>query len=284
MMDIRILVTPTLFGLLLVAEHVVPLRQRKVPTRKRLAVNLAVTGLVFVVGGFLVGPAARSTGEWAALRRFGLCHLLRLPGWANTALGVLLMDLTFYYWHMANHKVSLLWRFHNVHHIDPDLDVSTSFRFHFGEIAYSTLFRVVQVLLLGIYPRTYLIYPGVFAWATMFHHSNLRLPIRLERAVNKVLVTPRMHGVHHSAVLGETDSNYSVLLSWWDRLHRTMVLNIRQDVIDIGVPAYQSPSDNGLGSLLAMPFVRQRNYWRRAGEKRRGGNACSDVAPTRMLD
>jgi sterol desaturase/sphingolipid hydroxylase (fatty acid hydroxylase superfamily) len=177
-------------------------------------------------------------------------------------LGFLLLDLTIYYWHRINHTWPLLWRFHNVHHVDPDLDVSTSFRFHFGEILYSTVFRILQVGLVGVAPFTYVVYELVFQLGTMFHHSNLRLPVKLERWINRVLVTPRMHGVHHSAVGPETNSNYSVVFSWWDRLNRSLRLNIPQGQVIIGVPGYLRPQDNGFLALLALPFRRQRPYWR----------------------
>jgi sterol desaturase/sphingolipid hydroxylase (fatty acid hydroxylase superfamily) len=149
-----------------------------------------------------------------------------------------------------------------VHHIDPDMDVTTSFRFHFVETFYSTAFRIVQVVLVGITPIIYLVYELVFNLATMFHHSNLRLPIGLERVLNKIIVTPRMHGVHHSAVGPETNSNYSVVFRWWDYLHHSLRLNVPQKKIVIGVPGYLLPSDNRLVNLITMPFARQKPYWR----------------------
>jgi sterol desaturase/sphingolipid hydroxylase (fatty acid hydroxylase superfamily) len=105
----------------------------------------------------------------------------------------------------------------------------------------------------------------------------------LEYWLNKVFVTPRMHGVHHSAVRAETDSNYSVVFSWWDRLHRTLVLNVRQADICIGVPAYRRREDNALGSLIRMPFVRQRAYWCNDDGALAAGHQADDVAASRML-
>ncbi len=99
---------------------------------------------------------------------------------------------------------------------------------------------------------------------TLFHHSNVHLPLQVERLLNKILVTPRMHGIHHSEVWRENNSNYSVVFPWWDRLHRTLRLNIPQSRIVIGIPAYMTSGDNRLGNALLLPFLRQRNYWRRA--------------------
>jgi sterol desaturase/sphingolipid hydroxylase (fatty acid hydroxylase superfamily) len=253
---------PGLFLLLLLAESLRPLRRRKRPRGPRYAVNGALTGLGFITGVLTVRPLALIGAAWSETHSFGLLHLAGLPLWAKVGAGVLLMDLTFYYWHRLNHTRPLLWRFHGIHHDDPDMDVTTSFRFHCGEVLYSTVFRFIQVGLIGVLPLTYVIYEAVFNCATMFHHSNLRLPVVLERLINKIFVTPRMHGVHHSVIGGETNSNYSVIFSWWDRLNRSLKLNISQKDIIIGVPGYLLPRDNRIFPMLAFPFTRQRPYWR----------------------
>jgi sterol desaturase/sphingolipid hydroxylase (fatty acid hydroxylase superfamily) len=195
-------------------------------------------------------------------RPFGLLNIIDLPFYAEFIIGFLLMDLSFYYWHRINHVVPLLWRFHNVHHLDPDLDASTSFRFHFIEILYSALFRVGQIMLIGMSAPTFIIYELVFQFVTIFHHSNLRLPIRLERVINYIFVTPRMHGLHHSTIKNETNSNYAVIIRWWDYLNKSLKLNVRQSDIVTGVPGYLKETDNNLVNLLALPFQSQRQYWR----------------------
>ena len=252
------------FGaLLFVLERAVPLREAKRALLGRLVVNLAFSALAFGAAVLLVRPAVEASLGRVTEGPFGLMHLLALPAALGAVLAFLLMDLSFYYWHLLNHRVPLLWRFHNVHHIDPDLDVSTALRFHFGEVAFSAGFRLVQVLLLGISGWTYLVYELTFQANTLFHHTNLRLPIRLERILNRVLVTPRMHGIHHSQVERETNSNYGVVFPWWDRLHRTLGLNVPQSAITIGVPGYAEPDDNRLWHALGLPFRKQRDYWRR---------------------
>jgi sterol desaturase/sphingolipid hydroxylase (fatty acid hydroxylase superfamily) len=253
---------PGLFLLLLALETLSPLRRLKRRRASRYPVNLALTALGFLTGVLTARPVALAAALWAETHSFGVLHLAPLPLWLKVAAGVLLMDLTFYYWHRLNHTRPLLWRFHNVHHADPDMDVTTSFRFHCGEVLYSTIFRLLQVALIGVAPLTYLVYEAAFNCATLFHHSNLRLPLTWERRLNLVFVTPRMHGVHHSAVGPETNSNYSVIFSWWDRLNRSLRLNVGQNDIVIGVPGYLLPTDNRVLPLLALPFTRQRPYWR----------------------
>ncbi|HEY2920996.1 MAG TPA: sterol desaturase family protein [Candidatus Binatia bacterium] len=204
-----------------------------------------------------IGLVARSSEK-----PFGLLQIIPLPSAVEFILGFLLLDFTFYYWHRANHVFPFFWRFHNVHHVDPDLDVSTSFRFHFGEVLFSLGFKTLQIYLLGISLRTYLIYELAFQCATLFHHSNVRLPIKIERVLNSIIVTPRMHGIHHSIVKDETNSNYSVIFEWWDLMHGTLRLNVKQSDVVIGVPAYLEPQDNGFLNLVSLPFRKQRDYWR----------------------
>jgi sterol desaturase/sphingolipid hydroxylase (fatty acid hydroxylase superfamily) len=269
-----------LFFLLL--ERAWPLRKRKAELCGRLLLNLAVSALAFVVAGLLVRPGALHALNWSSQKPFGLLHLLHLPLAGGFVLAFLLLDLSFYWWHVANHRIPFLWRFHNVHHSDPDLDVSTGFRFHFGEVFMSAAFRVLQVAFIGVPMPAFVAYELVFQANTLFHHSNLRLPIRIERLLNKILVTPRMHGIHHSQRKHETNSNYGVVFPWWDRLHRTLGLNVPQAEIVIGVPGYAQAEDNRLLNALIAPFRSQREYWpngRTDGAK--GATSVTSSAPGR---
>jgi sterol desaturase/sphingolipid hydroxylase (fatty acid hydroxylase superfamily) len=248
---------------LFVLERFFPLRKSTRSLIARLVVNLTIAILMFVAAVALVQPAAKWALRWSWEKPFGLAHVIALPSWAEFALSFLLMDLGFYYWHVANHRVPLLWRFHNVHHIDPDLDVTTAFRFHFGEIALSSAFNLLAVSVIGISGWAFAVYQLAFQAEVLFHHSNLRLPIRFERLLSKIIVTPRMHGIHHSQVQRENNSNFGTVFTWWDRLHRTLGLNIPQSRVVVGIPAYSLAEDNRLGNALLMPFRPQRDYWRR---------------------
>src|SRR6185295_17226800 len=184
--------------LLLGAERLFPLRPLRSSWLPELAVNLMVSALAFGVSAVLVRPAVVRAMGWSQRRAVGLVYFLDLPPLARGVLVFLLLDLAFYYWHRLNHEWPALWRLHNVHHCDPGLGASTSFRFHFGEVALSAVFRVVQVTVIGASFSAFAVYETAFQLNTVFHHSNVRLPIRLERWINRVLVTPRMHGIHHS--------------------------------------------------------------------------------------
>jgi sterol desaturase/sphingolipid hydroxylase (fatty acid hydroxylase superfamily) len=255
------LILVAVFSLLLALEAAYPLRRRTRPRTQRLPVNFALTTAVMVAGLWVVRPVALIVIFWALDRNFGLLHLVSLSTPAAVLLGVVLMDLTFYWWHRANHRFFPLWRFHGVHHLDPDLDVTTATRFHFGEVLYSTGFRVLQVGILGVDAFTFMLYEVAYQAANMFQHANLRLPLFLERVLNMIMVTPRMHGIHHSVVSDEVGSNFSVIFRWWDSLHRTLKLNVPQRDIIIGVPGYLSPEHNRLWPLVALPFRFSKRYW-----------------------
>src|SRR5215470_3361627 len=149
------LVAAVVFVFLFALERFFPLRKATRSLIARLFVNLAIAVFTFIAAIGMVQPAARWALGWSAGRQFGLVHFVALPAPFEFAVSFLLMDLAFYYWHVANHRVPFLWRFHNVHHIDPDLDVSTAFRFHFGEVALSAAFRVVQIAVIGVSASTY---------------------------------------------------------------------------------------------------------------------------------
>lgn len=258
---------PAAFLTLFVVERVFPLRKAKSRVVSRLLVNAVVSALAIAVALAFVKPVASAVLQLVSEKEWGLTQIISTNVAVQAIVAFLLMDLSFYYWHRANHAWPLLWRFHNAHHIDPDLDVSTAMRFHFVEIGLSAAFRALQVMLIGGPPLTLLIYETAFQLNTLFHHSNARLPIAIERWLNLVLVTPRMHGIHHSKPFGETNSNWSSVFPWWDRIHGTLRLNVPQSEIDIGIAGYSLPGDNRVEAVLTIPFRKQREYWRDAEGK-----------------
>lgn len=247
-------------ALCFVAEHVRPLRPRVRPLRERLAVNAVMLLLAALTLRLALVPAAVAVATAAETRGLGVLRWLPVPSTLAAVAGFLLLDWTLYVWHRLNHRVPFLWRFHLVHHTDRDLDVSTAFRFHAGELVLSIAWRAAQVALIGVSPAVLLAWEGAVQAATAFHHCNGRLPRGLERALVLLVVTPRMHGVHHSEVEAHTNSNWSVTFSLWDRAHRTL-RHGGPDAPVIGLPGYRDPRALTVGRLLALPFGRQRPAW-----------------------
>ena len=209
------------FTLALVAEATWPLRQATQPKSIRVLRNLAVAGISAIFVRFAFLPIELSVATFVTEKNFGLLNQIDLNPIFKILVSLVILDFTFYYWHLMNHLSPFLWRFHNSHHIDLDLDVSTATRFHFGELAFSSIFRSFQILFLGIDIPTLLIFETCITLFALFHHSNVRLPIRFEELLGRVFITPRLHGIHHSIVRSETDSNYGTVFSIWDRLHHS---------------------------------------------------------------
>jgi sterol desaturase/sphingolipid hydroxylase (fatty acid hydroxylase superfamily) len=249
------------FGALMWLERRRALRRAVEPKLRREARNLTVAAVSAAALQLTERPVIESLTALVERRRWGLLKRLHLPAWLEVALAVILMDYTLYVWHVLTHHVPLLWRFHVVHHVDLDLDASTALRFHFAELIISVPWRAAQVLVLGVSPLSFSVWQLSLFLSIMFHHSNAQLPINLERVLNRLLVTPRMHGIHHSIVREETNSNWSSGLTLWDWLHGTLRLNVPQEEINIGVPAYRQPEEVGLAKILVMPFGEERATW-----------------------
>ena len=253
--------------ILFIAEKRWPLREHGQPEPSRTIRNLVMGGMSMAIVAVVQRPITDALTERVGIRRWGAAQMLPLPAWGRDATAFLLLDYAMYVWHVLTHKVPLLWRFHLVHHMDLDLDTTTALRFHAIDMAISIPWRAAQVIVCGASPRALLVWQRFFFASILFHHSNLHLRAELERKVVRVLTTPRLHGIHHSNVREEADSNWSSGISIWDWLHGTIRVDVPQDKVTIGVPAYSRSEDFAIEAALRLPFQDQRDDWR--GNKRR---------------
>lgn len=245
-------------GLLLWAERKKPLR--KTPAQlnrhegRRLTSNLALAGLGALATEMAMTPVVVPLAKRAERHRTGLVQQLPLPVWLRNAIAVVLLDYTLYWWHVLEHRIPVLYRLHQVHHADLALDSSTALRFHFGEFLASVPWRAAQVALIGASPRALRRWNTLTMCSVLFHHSNVRLPLRVERLLALLIMTPRLHGIHHSMVREEQDSNWSSGLTIWDRLHGTYRANVPQGSIALGIPALRQAHEVDFVPSLAMPI------------------------------
>lgn len=242
-------------GVLFWLERRRPLRPRVDPGPRRIARNLAMAATTAVTVTAIERPLTRHLTRSVEQHGWGLVPALRLTGWLAALVTVILLDYTLFLWHILLHRVPLLWRLHLAHHVDLDLDASTAARFHFLEFLASMPWRLAQIALIGATPRTLALWQQLTAAEVLFHHSNLRLPSHVERWLSRVLMTPRLHGIHHSTVRAERDSNFSSGLTVWDLVHGTIRTDVPQERITIGVPPYDGRTDVTLGKTLLLPFV-----------------------------
>jgi len=249
------------FGVLVYLENRRPLRESVESKMIRNSRNLTVAGIAAVALQLVERPVVAPLTKLVERKNWGLLKLVRLPRWLETTLAVALLDYTLYIWHVLTHRIPFLWRFHVVHHVDLDLDASTALRFHFAEMVISVTWRAAQIIVIDVSPVSFAAWQVFLFLSILFHHSNVRLPIDLERKLQNLIVTPRMHGIHHSIVRQETDSNWSSGLTVWDFLHGTLKTDVPQNEIIIGVPAYREPDEVILAKILPMPFEKQRPTW-----------------------
>jgi sterol desaturase/sphingolipid hydroxylase (fatty acid hydroxylase superfamily) len=242
------------FATLMLYENRHPLRQQTHSKARRDLRNLAVAAIAGIALRLAEKPLTDALTDKVHRRRWGLLKLAPLPAWLETPAAVVLLDYTMYVWHVLTHRVPLLWRFHRVHHADLDLDMSTAMRFHFGEMLLSVPWRAMQIAIIGVSRLPLSIWQTSTMVAILFHHSNSRLPMSLERFLSWLFMTPRMHGIHHSIVEAETNSNWATIFSFPDYLHGTRRFDIPQEKITIGVPAPRNEEQLTLGRLLTMPF------------------------------
>ena len=221
---------------------------------RHAARNLTVAGINAVALAVLFAGATVAVADYSAERGAGLLRLIRLPEALHAAAAFVLLDAWTYWWHRANHRVRFLWRFHRMHHSDPEMDVTTATRFHLGEIAMSSLLRLGLIPIAGIPLTTLLVYDLLLLVLTQFHHANLALTPGVDQAVRWFVVSPNMHKVHHSRWQPETDSNYTSVLSVWDRIFGTYREKEDCRAIRLGLEGYDADDRQSVTGLLATPL------------------------------
>lgn len=230
-----------------------PLRHAVEPGPRRVARNLTIGAVTAATVAAVERPIVTRVARITQQQRWGLVARLPIPNGLKGAIAIVLMDYTLYWWHVLLHRVPALWRLHAPHHTDRDLDTSTGVRFHFTEFLASIPWRCAQVMVIGVTPRTLALWQTLTLAEVLLHHSNLRLPRAFEWYLSRIVVTPRLHGLHHSILDSERDTNFSSGLSIWDRLHGTG-LELDRDDVTIGLPGHRSPWDAMLVETLMMPF------------------------------
>jgi sterol desaturase/sphingolipid hydroxylase (fatty acid hydroxylase superfamily) len=258
---IRLPVFIGLFVLFALLETLLPRKKRADSQPIRWVTNwiIMVLGgvtvqLMKLVPPFIAVGAAIDAGN----RGWGLFNNIDLPLWLEVILAIAILDFAIWFQHLITHKIPLLWRFHRVHHSDRDIDVTTALRFHPVEIAFSMLLKIGVVYLLGPAALAVILFEIILNGTAMFNHANIRLPLGLDAAIRKVLVTPDMHRVHHSVKRAEHDSNYGFSLAIWDRIFRTYIAQPEDghDDMVIGLE-WQDDKPRRIDWALALPFFRK---------------------------
>jgi len=253
---VRLAAFAGVFGVMAVWELLRPRRRQAIGRNWRWPNNLGVLAVDVVLVRILLPITAVGLALIAEARGFGLFNLIALPRWASIIISVILLDLAIYLQHVLFHAVPALWRLHRMHHADLEIDVTTGVRFHPIEILLSTTIKLTVVAALGTPAAAVVIFEVLLNATSMFNHSNVRVPLQIDRVLRWFVVTPDMHRVHHSILRRETNSNFGFNLPWWDRLLGTYRAQpaAGHEGMTIGIEQFRDARELGLDRMLLQPF------------------------------
>lgn len=250
----QLAVAAAAFVVFIGVEQLWPFQKGRKDRLRRWGLNLGLFG-----GGFalvmLLGPWIQRLCE--VLDRaipFPPLVEMGMPAWLLVVVSFLLIDLLAYLMHMASHVVPGLWRLHRTHHSDIEVDASTGIRHHPLESLALGVVQLAVLAVLGV-PVLVLIGYGLIAviWQ-FFTHWDVALPEPIDKVLRVAVVTPGMHRIHHSVRMDEGNSNFSMVLSIWDRLfgtYRRCTADQRRAMV-LGLESQREPV--GLGRILADPL------------------------------
>ncbi|MFC1510189.1 sterol desaturase family protein [Candidatus Omnitrophota bacterium] len=216
--------------------------------------NIILASMNGIISSLLFAGLILFVIHFSEKNSFGIVRILDVPLFAKGIIAFLLFDFWMYLWHRANHEIPFLWRFHRVHHNDIEMDTTTALRFHPMEMIFSSMLRLVVIPLIGIDVFVLVIYEMCLQLVVFFHHSNIGLQERWDRLIRLCIVTPNMHRVHHSKERDETDSNYSTIFSFWDRILHTFKKSENTLSITLGLKKFREYKWHQLKGMLILPF------------------------------
>jgi sterol desaturase/sphingolipid hydroxylase (fatty acid hydroxylase superfamily) len=251
-----LLIPVILFCVIFWLEGVLPHLMRSMNRMRHAFPNVIIALMAAVINFTFIAVATQRVMEWHQAHFFGIFNLIVFSGFLKIVIAVVFFDLWMYIWHRLNHQVYLLWLLHRAHHNDVNMDVTTALRFHPVEIIISSVLNIGIVAVLGMTLTQFLVYNFILQVIIFFHHSNVALPENFDRLLRMMVVTPNMHRVHHSIEPAETNSNYSSIFSFWDRIFGTFKKRADTRTITYGLSYFREDSWQGLRGFLIIPFQR----------------------------
>lgn len=245
------------FGLIFffIIETLFPNRKWKERRTKRLKTHLILALSNSILFRFTLQTPLLLLAYLVQSQKWGILNLISLPTPLQFMISIFILDGLNYWWHRMNHEFSLLWKFHKVHHVDTELDVTTSLRFHFGELVLSTFFKGLWIGILGINVWSFIIFEILITLCAQFHHSNISLPTKLESILEKLIMTPKIHTGHHTLSEKTRDANYSTIFIFWDLWFKTLKVPTSKEMENLGLPQGRS-DDLSFRSIYLGPFTK----------------------------
>ena len=237
-------------------ERAAPRRAQSLGRLTRWSSNLCISVLNTALVRVLLPTTAVGLALVCEAKGWGLLQVYNVPRWLAVVLGFIVMDLAIYLQHIMFHAAPALWRLHRMHHADQEFDVTTGVRFHPVEVLLSMVLKFAVIVSVGTPALTVLLFEIMLNATSMFSHSNVAMPLWLDRVLRWILVTPDMHRVHHSIVVRETNSNFGFNLPWWDRLFGTYrpQPEAGHEGMTLGVKQFRDASEQRLDRMLTQPL------------------------------
>lgn len=252
---IRLSCFASVLAAMLLWEWLAPRRANPKPWR-RWGANAGLLVFSTLLLRLALPMLAIGVAEFAAAKQLGVFHQLSAPVWLAVPLTLIVLDCAIYWQHRLMHSVPLLWRLHRVHHSDVALDASSALRFHPLEILLSMLFKMALVAALGAPPIAVLVFEVLLNASALFNHGNVRLPLRADRVIRRLFVTPDMHRIHHSVNAHETNRNFGFNLALWDYCFGSYCAAPAHGHtrMTLGLERWRQPAQQNLLALLLNPF------------------------------
>lgn len=244
-------------------EWVAPRRALSVSKAYRWSNNFGVIALGTLLTRLVVPAGAVGLAVFVESQGWGLLQVVNLPLWLTVLIAIVVLDFTIWAQHVMFHAIPTLWRLHRMHHADLDIDVTTGLRFHPLEILLSFGIKATVIVALGVPAVAVLLFEIILSSLAMFNHSNVRMPLAVDRVLRLLIVTPDFHRVHHSWYPHETNSNFGFNLSIWDRIMGTYRAqpDDGHDGMTIGINQFRDPKWERLDKMLIQPFVGPTNSY-----------------------
>ena len=257
---LRLVIFLSTFAVMTLLEWRLPKRDRAQPQARRWLTNWGIILLDNLIVRLVMPILPIGVALFGTARGWGLLNWLSLPSWLSIFIAFVVLDFAIWLQHLLSHIIPIIWRLHQVHHADRDIDVSTALRFHPLEILLSLLWKFLWVLVLGAPAIAVFAFEAILNAAALFNHANIRLPLWLDHFLRLLIVTPDMHRVHHSVAREETNSNYGFNLSIWDRMFGTYIAQpaAGHERMTIGLTPYQDEKPMQFVWSLMLPFRKKR--------------------------
>jgi len=242
-----------ILGVLIIAELI--LQFRPVSKKKRWLANFALT-LIAIVTMLALPISFISAARLATENQWGLLNIIEVYWIISFVLTMLLRGFISFITHYLMHKVPLFWRIHRVHHLDTEMDVSTTVRFHPFEFLVNICIGVPIIILFGFPLWPLLLYELLDIVITLISHSNIQMSKKLDSILRYIIVTPNLHRIHHSVHQPETDSNFSAVFPIWDILFGTFRTRTRlpSQSMELGLEEVRDDRTSNIPWLLLSPF------------------------------